>query len=112
VGAYTQLKQWGDAPFVGSATPDGLYNPAGGNKWDDLTFDVSGHVKAGATQVATKLSHNTSSFDCLSFGYISASFALQDKDADGLLDAWETYGLTDPKTGSVGDNPPPKFWFR
>jgi Bacterial Ig domain len=73
------------------------FTAALGNSWDSPTYDVS--IGAGSGTTATSVDHvGFSSFDCLTWGAIVFSTAVQDTDGDGLLDIWEssTTPIVDP----------------
>jgi hypothetical protein len=90
-------------PFIGGASP-GAREPS----WDNVTTDVSDivaqmHNKKVPVTTAVEPGHGRSS-DCLSWGAIVFSTTVQDSDADGLIDVWESstrtlYDFVDPDTG-------------
>jgi hypothetical protein len=80
-------------PFVG----------AQGKNWDNYTYNIN--LAANASSVNNTL---VSSRDCLSWAAIIASTNVQDSDFDGLLDIWETSGLSlNPGVRNDGTAMPP-----
>src|ERR1700730_1614725 len=71
--------------------------------WDTHTHDISGLVKPGDTSTAISYPGNT----CDCFVWVGAIVAVSaaDTDGDGLLDAWEINGYTDPTNGKFVDLP-------
>jgi hypothetical protein len=78
-------------PFQGAASTS--VDPA----WDNWThYFGAGEFPAGAGEVTVRVDHgNFTPFDCLSWGAIILSTAVQDGDEDGIVDTWET-SRTDP----------------
>ncbi|HEY7534131.1 MAG TPA: hypothetical protein VH681_15275, partial [Nitrospiraceae bacterium] len=75
-------------PFVSSDGP----------KWDNITFPIGNRLPglAGSGEVVLRVEPHLLP-DCLSWSAIIFSTSVQDTDADGLIDVWETSsGLTDP----------------
>jgi hypothetical protein len=77
---------------VNGAIPEGVpANPfvgAQGANWDNYTFNIN--LAPNASSVGTQVQLTQ---DCLSWAAIVTSTNVQDSDADGLLDVWETSGL-------------------
>ncbi|MQA30891.1 MAG: hypothetical protein GEU82_13835 [Luteitalea sp.] len=91
------------SPFAGAASAG-----AAGPAWDNVTFDVSADVAQMSDKtspVTTTVERGTARrSDCLSWGAIVFSTTVQDSDADGLLDVWESstttlYDFVNPATG-------------
>jgi hypothetical protein len=75
-------------PFVGAQGPE----------WDNVEF-TGLPLQPGASSAVVTVDHvNINPFDCLSWGAVIMSTAVQDTDLDGLLDIWEssTTTLFDP----------------
>ncbi len=100
--------------FNGNTLGLNVFNGALGPMWDNLTFDVSAMVPPNASQVTTS---STISGDCLCWAAVVFSVTVQDTDGDGIPDAVETNGMTDPADGSfvnfpaMGANPNVKDIF-
>jgi hypothetical protein len=80
----------------------GIYN----GSWDNATWDVSGLVKGGLTgfdvSEMTSVSASSSGGGCVDWGVVIFSTTVQNKNQDGLLDAWKS-NTTDgaPNSGYV-----------
>lgn len=88
------------------------FTSALGLYWDNFTVPVN--VAANASQVTTSSSFNG---DCLTWSAVVFSTTVQDTDGDGIPDAVEISGMTDPADGSfvnfpaMGANPNKKDIF-
>jgi hypothetical protein len=68
-----------------------------GESWDNPRFDVTGKLAGDASSAVVSVTHDTTPFDCLTWGAIILGTEVQDTDLDGIPDHVETEsGLTDP----------------
>jgi hypothetical protein len=105
------------SPFPNNVNINGtIYNNpftgAQGAYWDNFTVPVT--VAGNASQVTTS---STLVNDCLTWGAVVFSTTVQDTDGDGIPDAVEISGMTDPADGTfvnfpaMGANPNVKDIF-
>jgi hypothetical protein len=79
----------GNGVNLSTATFPNLFVGAQGMDWDSPSLSMA-MPAAARSMTFTVNSTGLSSYDCLSFGAVVLSTEVQDSDADGLLDVWET----------------------
>src|SRR5262245_28982179 len=87
--------------LISTSDWDGADGP--NQMWDTHTHDVTALIAPGATSASIYYPGNTC--DCLVWVGAIVAVSAADTDGDGLPDAWEKHGYTDPETNKFVDLP-------